>query len=326
MIKLHKEGERCMRDLIAHGKVDTGPFSFDSADKDALLGPKGTHIDEFAKHHLGEDDQATEEDGHKRFRYPAAKEGKVYSRALESIEGRAKANGHDEVAESAKGLRALIGEGDEADVPTEANSATKEREVRCLMSGVELRSAPEGSKSPGTVLGYAAVFGSFSEDLGYFREKIATGAFSGCLSQDVRALANHDPSQLLGRNKASTLRMIQDELGLKVEIDLPDTSVGRDTAESIRRGDMDGMSFSFTTDIDQWDYSGDTPIRTLIRVRSLYDVGPVTYPAYTDTSAAMRSLDASRPKPTLPIEADSKRALSQAKARQLLAEALLLRS
>jgi hypothetical protein len=78
--------------------------------------------------------------------------------------------------------------------------------------------------------------------------------------------------------------MAEDEFGLKVEIDLPDTTVGRDTAESIRRGDMDGMSFAFTTDIDEWDYSpARVPIRTVMKVRELYDVGPVTYPAYTDT-------------------------------------------
>jgi HK97 family phage prohead protease len=172
-----------------------------------------------------------------------------------------------------------------------------EREVRCLMAGVELRAAAAGGKGPGTVVGYAAVFDKMSQDLGYFVERIQRGAFAGCLAQDVRALKNHDSNYLLGRNKSGTLRMGEDELGLRVEIDLPDTQVGRDTAEEIARGDMDGMSFSFVADVDQWDYSGTVPVRTLVKVRDLYDVGPVVYPAYTDTSAAMRSLEAARPRP-----------------------------
>jgi uncharacterized protein len=170
-----------------------------------------------------------------------------------------------------------------------ANSA--DRETRCLMAGCELR-ASKGGKGPGTVVGYAAVFEKFSQDLGGFKEKIAPGAFSAVMTDDVRALKNHDSNYLLGRSKSGTLRMTEDQLGLRVEIDLPNTQVGRDTAEEIARCDIDGMSFSFTTDVDQWDYSGNQAIRTLIKIRELYDVGPVAYPAYTDTSVAIRSLEA----------------------------------
>lgn len=174
---------------------------------------------------------------------------------------------------------------------TEARTKPSEGvECRCLMAGCELRAATAG-KGPGTIIGYAAVFDKFSEDLGYFREKIQRGAFAGVLGQDVRALKNHDSNYLLGRSKNGTLRMVEDELGLRVEIDLPDTQVGRDAAVEVGQGYMDGMSFSFITDVDQWDYSGEVPIRTVIKVRDLYDVGPVAYPAYTDTSAAMRSLE-----------------------------------
>jgi len=196
----------------------------------------------------------------------------------------------------------------------------EDREVRCRMLGLELRAAKDGASSPGTMVGYAAVFDKFSEDLGYFREKIAPGAFSDALARsDVRALKNHDPNNLLGRLKAGTLRLHEDEVGLRVEIDLPDTQLGRDTAEEMRRGDMDGQSFSFTTDVDQWDYSGDVPIRTLVKVRDLYDVGPVTFPAYTQTSAAMRSLEANRPAAAPPAE--SRDYLSEAWFYQRLAEA-----
>jgi HK97 family phage prohead protease len=171
------------------------------------------------------------------------------------------------------------------------NDTTEKREVRCLMAGLELRAAAD-DKGPGTAVGYAAVFDKFSEDLGYFREKIAPGAFSDVLDQDVRALVNHDVNQLIGRSSAKTLRMTEDELGLRVEIDLPDTEVGRSAATLIKRGDLSGMSFSFDTEVDQWDKSFKPPVRTLIKVATLYDVGPVAFPAYGDTKVAMRSLSA----------------------------------
>jgi len=173
------------------------------------------------------------------------------------------------------------------------------------MSGVELRAAADG-KGPGTAIGYAAVFEKFSVELWGFKEKIRAGAFSKVLSQDVRALKNHDPAYLLGRSKSGTLRMMEDVLGLRVEVDLPDTVTGRDTAEEIRRGDLDGMSFSFITEVDEWDYSDpDMAIRTIVSVRELYDVGPVTFPAYTDTSVAMRSLNSRSRRPAASPAAQS---------------------
>jgi HK97 family phage prohead protease len=194
------------------------------------------------------------------------------------------------------------------------------REIRCLMAGLQLRSQPDPTHSPGLVVGYAAVFDRLSQDLGTFKEKVQKGAFRDVLGQDVRALANHDPTQLLGRVQSGTLKMEEDDIGLRVEINLPDTTVGRDVATSIKRGDMDGMSFSFDCDGDAWDYSMEPPERTITRVRNLYDVGPVTYPAYTDTTAAMRSLDRHR----LPAPAIVSRSnLSTARARQELAEAEL---
>lgn len=173
-------------------------------------------------------------------------------------------------------------------------------EKRCLMTGVALRAAPSGAKSPGTLVGYASVFGPLSVDLGNFRERIAPGAFRECLkTADIRALVNHDPNKLLGRSKSGTLRLDEDAVGLRMEVDLPDTAVGRDTAESIRRGDMEGSSFSFEVadgDAGQsWEFpEGHPPVRTVRCVRRVHDVGPVTYPAYEDTRVAMRTLDAAR--------------------------------
>jgi HK97 family phage prohead protease len=89
--------------------------------------------------------------------------------------------------------------------------------------------------------------------------------------------------------------MFEDDLGLRYEVDLPDTQVGHDTAESVRRGDMDGSSFGFDCPPggDEWDHSSSPPTRTLRMVSKIHDLGPVTFPAYTQTSAAMRSLDRS---------------------------------
>jgi uncharacterized protein len=177
-------------------------------------------------------------------------------------------------------------------------------EVRSLQ-GVELRAAPEGSKSPGVLVGYSAVFESPSEDLGGFVERIRPGAFARSLRNgaDVLALVDHEPSRLLGRLSAGTLRTREDARGLRVEVDLPDTSVGRDTAVSIARGDLRGMSFSFVTRSDRWDLSGAPAQRELLDV-DLLDVGPVASPAYRETSVALRSLDAARAAATPPPAPD----------------------
>jgi hypothetical protein len=85
----------------------------------------------------------------------------------------------------------------------------------------------------------------------------------------------------------------EDDRGLAVEIDLPDTQVGRDLRESMSRGDIDGMSFGFRVTKQDWDESGDTPLRT-IREVELFEVSVVTFPAYADTEIALRSLEGER--------------------------------
>jgi HK97 family phage prohead protease len=148
------------------------------------------------------------------------------------------------------------------------------------------------------LVGYAAVFDKLSEDLGGFRERIRPGAFSKVIKTcDCRALFNHDANHVLGRNVAGTLRLAEDEQGLRAEIDLPDTALGRDLPVLIERKDITGMSFTFVTGADAWDYTGAVVIRELIEIKELYDVGPVVYPAYTDTSIAARALESNRPAP-----------------------------
>jgi len=133
------------------------------------------------------------------------------------------------------------------------------------------------------VIGHAAVFNSLSEDLGGFREKIQPGAFDDVLDNDVRAYFNHDPNFLLGRVSAGTLRLGVDEKGLRYELDLPNTSAGRDLKENMRLGNITQSSFAFTLgkDGDSWERNEEgNDIRIIHKVDRLYDVSPVSLPAY----------------------------------------------
>lgn len=170
------------------------------------------------------------------------------------------------------------------------------RETR-IFTGLKVEARADAEALP-TIRGYAAVFNSETVIGGKswgFREKIAPGAFSDALkSSDVRALFNHDEDLVLGRLKAGTLRISEDERGLKVEIDPPDTQDARDLITKMQRGDIDQMSFAFTMEggAQAWDESGEMPLRTIQKVGELLDVSIVTYPAYPDTEAAARSLAA----------------------------------
>jgi hypothetical protein len=177
------------------------------------------------------------------------------------------------------------------------------RELRTY-TAVELRvEAQEEGEKP-KIRGHAAVFDQLSEDLGGFVEKIRPGAFAKTTREaDIRALWNHDANYPLGRTKAGTLRVWEDEIGLAIELDPPETSYARDLQESIRRGDVDQMSFGFRTIRDEWDTAAEPPIRTLVEVQ-LYDVSPVTFPAYPQTSVAVRTLEKIKNETAAPILED----------------------
>ena len=157
----------------------------------------------------------------------------------------------------------------------------------------------EGVAGPGTLSGYAAVYDSRSLPImGLFTETIAKGAFRNTLAAgpDVRALWNHDSATVLGRSKAGTLRMVEDEKGLRVEIDLPETQAGRDAAISIGRGDVSQMSFGFRVPSggDAWRTVDGKQERTLNEIDlNDGDVSPVAYPAYPATEVALRDAAAS---------------------------------
>ncbi len=154
---------------------------------------------------------------------------------------------------------------------------------------LEVRSGDGESKK---IIGYAARFNKLSVPMWGFREQIAPGAFADSIQKDdIRALWNHDSSYVLGRNKAGTLKLDEDDKGLRIEITPPETQWAQDLMESIRRKDVNQMSFGFNTEVDEWD-SADKKnvIRTLKKV-SLFDVSPVTYPAYPQTSVGVRTAE-----------------------------------
>lgn len=203
------------------------------------------------------------------------------------------------------------------------------KEVRFL-SRAELR-VGGGEGKPPTIVGYAALFNSLSSDLGGFREVLLPGCFARCLADgaDVRALVDHMPYRIIGRNKAGTLRLAEDDKGLRVEIDPPDTTIGRDVVESLRRGDLTGMSFGFFTVSDQWRMVDGLPLRELVEVTlDGGDVSVVTYPAYPDTTVAVRSLQAFRaesedsPSPPPVVVPPLAERLNRAKARLRLSESV----
>ena len=153
----------------------------------------------------------------------------------------------------------------------------------------EIRLEDRAGKPP-VIKGHAAVFDQLSTPMLGFREKIAPGAFRDSVKggDDVRALFNHDPNYVLGRTKSGTLTLREDNRGLAVEIHPPDAQWAKDLLTTIRRGDVDQMSFGFKVIEDSYEGDGESRVRTLRKVE-LFDVSPVTYPAYPDTDVSVRA-------------------------------------
>jgi HK97 family phage prohead protease len=162
----------------------------------------------------------------------------------------------------------------------------KEPEVRTTNTEFELR-AEEGDGM--TFTGYASVFNSSSEDLGGFREFVAPGAFKRSLQarNEIKLLWNHDTNEPLASVRGGSLQLVEDNHGLKVTAKLPNTTRGRDVAELLRSKVIDSMSFGFNVIKDSWSNNGS--VRTLESVR-LSEVSVVTFPAYTATTATVRSM------------------------------------
>jgi Escherichia/Staphylococcus phage prohead protease len=167
-------------------------------------------------------------------------------------------------------------------------------EKRSIHNRVEVRTNLDGVAGKWLV-GLAARYGSLSNDLGGFKERIAPGAFASVVGDDCRCLLNHDPNVVLGRTKSGTLRLADTAHGLSYACLLPDTQAARDLHTSVARGDIDQNSFSFGVADEKWDEAtdenGNRFVRRTIRAFSrLFDVSPVTYPAYEDTHVDARAL------------------------------------
>jgi HK97 family phage prohead protease len=160
------------------------------------------------------------------------------------------------------------------------------RDIERRVFSAEVRADGDGSE----IVGYAAVFDSESEDLGGFVEVIEPGAFRDVLGDDVRALFNHDANFVLGRNRADTLALAETKRGLESRIKPPATQWADDLMVSMRRGDVDQMSFGFTVAEDVWEKRADGIVqRTISKFARLFDVSVVTFPAYPQTSVQARS-------------------------------------
>lgn len=155
-----------------------------------------------------------------------------------------------------------------------------------------------GDGKPTIISGYGAVFYDGTPETEYVLwddrygravERILPGAFDAVLAKpdDVRGLFNHDANMVLGRNKAGTMRLGVDSVGLEYQIEAGDTQIARDVMQHISRGDVNGSSFSFSLQSDGqvWTITGESDgktneLREIKAVSVLYDVGPVTFPAY----------------------------------------------
>lgn len=175
-----------------------------------------------------------------------------------------------------------------------------ERSVyRCELRAIQ---DTDGGRS---ISGYAARYGVLSHPIKdkigrSFRERIASGAFKRILDsgEDVRMLLEHNPSLILGRRGAGTLELSSDNQGLKFRCLMPNTSYANDAYESIKRGDLNSMSFGFLPGDgeEEWDEDEDPETgeryarRTLRGFKKLTDISAVTYPAYPGTEVQARSL------------------------------------
>lgn len=175
---------------------------------------------------------------------------------------------------------------------------TKTTTERRFLYSREIRMGEPGDNTPGVIEGYAAVFyregdAATEFDLwpGELVERIDRQAFADIANDDVRCLFNHESSAILGRSISQTLELAIDDVGLLYRCTLPNTSGGRDVAESIRRGDVSGSSFQFEAVEQEWIERENLPTVRLLKKLRTFDVGPVTFPAYEGTTTGVRGRD-----------------------------------
>lgn len=206
-----------------------------------------------------------------------------------------------------------------------------ERRIRLTEGGVEIRDVEDKPRIAGLAAVYydAEVPGSEYEMFADFVERIHPGAFDGALDRqdDAVALFNHDPNQVLGRVSSGTLSLKASKRGLEYFVDPPATAAGRDVVELVRRGDIVGSSFAFSITDEDWETEEGRTVRNIRGVK-LYDVSPVTYPAYQATTVGLRAeavqereraaLAASEERAALAALTDNPRRLTALRLRQRL--------
>ncbi len=166
---------------------------------------------------------------------------------------------------------------------------TGAKEIRQVTTQIELRSDGESNE---IIEGYALKFDKWSDDLGWFREKLASESLEKTDMSNVTALFNHNESQILGRSGIN-LELDVDNIGLRFKVKPTDTSYSRDLMENIRQGVINQCSFAFTVsreqDSEEWRENLESGIyeRTIKNIDKLYDVSVVTTPAYPDTEAVV---------------------------------------
>ena len=166
------------------------------------------------------------------------------------------------------------------------------KEIRDISGTVEIRA--EGEEGGRTIEGYAFKYNRESKNLGGFNEVILPGALDEANTEDVVGLFNHKMDNILGRNTSGTLELIDDEVGLMYRINVANTTMGNDVLELVKRGDVVGSSFAFSLPQggETWEERDNAlPLRKINSFQRIYDVSPVTDPAYADTSVAKRGFE-----------------------------------
>ena len=149
-----------------------------------------------------------------------------------------------------------------------------------------------------TIRGYGIVFNKESVDLRangrVFREVIRPEAVRGVNLDNILSMHNHRSERLLGTTASGTMRTGVDTVGVWYEVDLPNAPTGQDVFESVRRGDTPGSSFQFDirSDGDKWSMKEGKAFREVVQFNGVYEMGPVSEPAYPDTSISARSMEA----------------------------------
>jgi len=154
----------------------------------------------------------------------------------------------------------------------------------------EFRAMPESR----TIVGTATVFNS-AYDMGWYDEEMSADVFINSDMNDVVALFNHDANMVLARTKSGTLKLKVTGNAMEYEFEAPNTTLGNDLLEMVKRGDVYQSSFAFSVEAEDWqEREGKKPKRIIRSIKKVYDVSPVTYPANPDTMVAKRSYDATK--------------------------------